>query len=233
MIKLDLDDIRAQFEHELTWRCDEIRMLHNQLAYITHEEYQRRFRKALVLMLYAHYEGFCHTALLIYVSCINETKIQCYQANEYIAAASMADIFRAYENTDAKCQVFARKLPDDTQLHRFARQADFVASMEHFQNETVCIPDDVVDTQSNLWPVILRKNMFRIGLPHDVFAKFEGSINRLLNHRNGLAHGMDRDGLEEQDYLDLERTALTIMENLILILMEALKEKRYLKAGVR
>jgi len=66
---MDLADIRAQLESELTWRQNEMRLLHNQLEFIEKYEEKKRYRKSLVVMLYSHYEGFCKTAFLIQREC--------------------------------------------------------------------------------------------------------------------------------------------------------------------
>jgi hypothetical protein len=38
-----------------------------------------------------------------------------------------------------------------------------------FTIRPVNIPDHVVDTEANLNPVVLRKNLYRLGLPYDLF----------------------------------------------------------------
>ena len=55
----ELENIRTQLEGELKWRLDEIHFLHNQQNHISNEKDQNCYRKALVVMLYSHFEGFC------------------------------------------------------------------------------------------------------------------------------------------------------------------------------
>ena len=59
---MDLDDVIAQIEEELTWRMDELRFLRNQLANIPDEKNKKRYRKTLIVMLYSYYEGFSKSA---------------------------------------------------------------------------------------------------------------------------------------------------------------------------
>ena len=94
---MNLADIRAQLEMELTWRQNEIRLLHNQLAFIEKEEEKNRYRKSLVVMLYSHYEGFCKMAFLIYINSVNKEGFKCIEMNDYIVTANFADIFAALE----------------------------------------------------------------------------------------------------------------------------------------
>jgi hypothetical protein len=55
---MNLADIRAELEDELQWRLEELRLLKNQLADLRTEQQRDRFRRVLVIMLYAHFEGF-------------------------------------------------------------------------------------------------------------------------------------------------------------------------------
>ncbi|SFA45932.1 hypothetical protein SAMN05192569_101072 [Parageobacillus thermantarcticus] len=233
MREIDLIDIRSQLEEEMTWRSNEIRLLRNQLAYIEDDEDKKRYRKALVVMLYSHYEGFCRTAFLIYVDAINKAKVLRKAANDYIVACSFAEEFQAYEDASRKPEIyrkiFGNKLPDDTKLHSYARQVDFISNMHSFLDKPVTIPDTVVDTESNLWPVVLKKILFRLGLPYDAFKEYEGQITMLLNRRNGIAHGRDKEGFDENTYSEIEKATFEVMKAVIEVIMSALKEKRYLK----
>jgi hypothetical protein len=81
-----------------------------------------------------------------------------------------------------------------------------------FNRFPVTIPDDFVDTESNLKPVVLRKILYRLGLPHDQFSQHEGKIDRLLRVRNKIAHGESRSGVTSTDYEELRRIVFQIME---------------------
>jgi hypothetical protein len=147
---MNLSDIRAQLEMELTWRQNEMRLLHNQLAFIEKDEEKNRYRKSLVVMLYSHYEGFCKTAFLIYINSVNKERLKCLEMNDYIVTANFAEIFIALEVPNAKCKIFKPKLPEDTKLHRFCRQVNFISELNNFLSKQVNIPEDVIDTESNL-----------------------------------------------------------------------------------
>src|SRR5215218_4504030 len=98
---MNIAQLWAQIEEDLMWRQDEIRFFQNQLETIKSEEDRDRFRRALVLLLYAHFEGFCKFALTLYAS-VNSSGITCGEATPAIAAASMSDLFRALNNPDKK-----------------------------------------------------------------------------------------------------------------------------------
>lgn len=228
---MNLDDIRAQLEEEMTWRLNEMRLLRNQLSLISDEEDRKRYRKALIVMLYSHYEGFSKTALSIYAHAINQERIPCSDASHCVAAASYAQVFKDFENPTKKSDIFRRVLPDDTQLHRFARQVDLIASLDNIRSREVKIPIDViVDTEMNLKPVVMRKILYRLGYPHDAFSAHEGKINLLLERRNGVAHGGEKSGLEQQPYEETEKAVYDVMDRLKIMIMQALRDRLYLKA---
>jgi hypothetical protein len=84
-VSVDLASIRAELESEQTWRHDEIRFLRNQLASICGNRRKMQFRRALVVMLYAHYEGFCKFALERYVRSVNDACLECCGARGCLA----------------------------------------------------------------------------------------------------------------------------------------------------
>ena len=52
---MTINDLREEMEIELTWRTDEFRMLKNNIAYIIKDEDKLKYRKSLVVMLYANF----------------------------------------------------------------------------------------------------------------------------------------------------------------------------------
>ena len=230
---MNIIEIRAQFEEELTWRLDEIRFLHNQLSYMRKEEDKMRCRKALVVMLYSHFEGFCKTALSIYATTINQENLTCSHVTDQIIAASLATVFQDFENTDKKSNIFRRDLPEDTNIHRFARQVELINVLEEIWMLPVNIPvDEVVATEANLKPSIMRKILYRLGLPHDAFKENEGKIHLLLNYRNSISHGAAKDGISEKTYQEIQTATTEIMSSLIKILTGALSDTKYLRTPV-
>lgn len=231
---MNLDEIRAEIELDLTWRQNEIRFLRNQLAYISSEQDRDRYRKSLVVMLYSHYEGFCKTALSIYADAINKESIKCLDAHECIVAAALADTFKDLENPNKKSKIFVNVLPDDSQLHRFARQVELIEKLDNIWQRVIQLPIEVViDMESNLTPVVLKKVLYRLGFPYDMFKDNEGRIHLLLNRRNNVAHGVRKDGISEKEYSEIEIAAYDIMRELIRMIYTALKNEIYLKATSR
>lgn len=229
----DLASVRAELESEQTWRQDEIRFLRNQLASISGNKRKMQFRRALVVMLYAHYEGFCKFALERYVRAVNDADIKCGEATAAVVAGSWRKIFTAIETGDQKSKVFKSRLPNDDRLHRFARRREFIEEFRDFESQVAEIPSDTIDTESNLWPIVMQKNLYLIGLDHEAFSQHDGNIRQLMHRRNNISHGLERDGLTAQKYNKIERAVFKIMDDLMTLLMDAIAMEHYKQSPVQ
>lgn len=232
MSSVDLAEFRAEMEVEREWRETEMRLLRNQLSLISSDEQRKIARKALVVMLYAHFEGVCKALLSMYVNRLNSLGLRVADVVPPIGAASLTEVFQALRDPNLKCAEFVRALPDDTALHRFARDRDFVEVAWKIAERSVQIdPDLVVDTESNLKPVVLKKILFRLGLDPGLAQPWEGAIHNLLNHRNSVAHGTARAGLEEDEYGHLEQVVTLVVDGLVKAVSDAVARQIYLAAG--
>lgn len=226
---MNLADLSAQMEAELAWRQDEIRFFQNRGATLAREEEKDQYRRALVLVLYAHFEGFCKFAFDLYRTAINNEQIACHDASPAIAAAGWARLFKELRDPSTKCDDFRHTLPDDSKLHRFARDREFMERTVEFSRLPVTIPDDFVDTESNLKPVVLRKILYRLGLPYEQFSEHAGKIDRLLRVRNKIGHGEMRSGVTARDYDELRMIVLEIMNAIKRQVLASLQHNHFLR----
>lgn len=218
-------------EKEREWRETEMRHLRNQLSLLPSEDQRKAARKALVVMLYAHFEGVSKALLSMYVSRINSLGLRVGEVIPHIGAASLAEVFGALRDPNRKCEEFARQLPNDAALHRFARDREFVEVAWKLAQRSVQIDaEEVVDTESNLKPVILKKILFRLGLNPDLAQPWESAIHLLLNRRNDVAHGTARAGLEEEEFAKLERAVSSVVDGIVKTVFNAVAQKMYLAA---
>ena len=148
-----------------------------------------------------------------------------------LMAASMNPEFNAYDNLDRKCDVFRRELPEDTVLHRFFRRVDFLDQLEDFKNAPLIIEDSVINTESNLWYVVLQKNLYKIGLPVDMFEQYRRDIDALVNRRNSIAHGNSRSGVTSQEFLNWEIKINRVMADITILIYDYANHKQYLQTS--
>jgi hypothetical protein len=226
---MDLVSYWAQIEQEQAWRTNEIRFFDNQASKLDNNE-QDKFRRANILLLYAHYEGFCKFVFTLYVNAINSEGLRCIDANHSLAAATLETLFYELRNPEAKATEFKNSAPDDKKLHLFARNKEFVERSADFYQRKVLIPDSFVDTESNLKPIVLRKNLYKLGFPFDGLQSIEGSIHRLLNLRNEIAHGAHGNGVGSKEYEEVRKSTFDVMNAVKRYVMDALSNKTYLRA---
>lgn len=227
---MKIEEFRTQLEEEMSWRSDEIRFFQNQCALIEKEENQDKFRRALVLLLYSNFEGLCKFALTLYVSAINSENIPCGSATRAVAAAALSDVFHYLRDGNGKIKNFAKMaLPDEKDLHRYGRDREFIENAVAIMERPIVISEKVVDAESNLNSSVLRKILYRLGLPHDQFSDIEPEIEKLLKLRNRIAHGETKEGIDEKLYETLRTSAFTIMNTVIRNISNAFSERQFLR----
>lgn len=209
-----------------------MRLFRNQVAALSDEEKRRIGRKGLVVMLYSHFEGATKAILSMYVNRLNALGLRVAEVSPSIGAASLEEVFLALRDPFKKCKEFIKSLPDDSALHRFAREREFVEVAWQVAQRTVEMDaDKLVDTESNLKPVVLKKILFRIGLDPELAEPWAGVINQLLNRRNAVAHGSERGGLEEKDYSKLEQAVTLVMDDLVKAVTDAVAREAFRAAA--
>lgn len=223
------EELRTAMEAELAWRQEELAFLKNQLSNIGDEWLKNKYRKSLVLMLYSHFEGFVKICLLSYIQYVNSLHLKRNLFNDELIASSMNREFNAFDNNDEKCSIFKKKLPEDRRLHRFYRRVNFLEELEEFKSKDMSISDETIDTESNLWYIVLQKNLYKVGLSIDLFDDLSKDIDSLVNRRNSIAHGTERAGVTEDEYLRWETKTYRVMEDMIRCIYYTVSHEKYLK----
>lgn len=212
---------------ELAWRQEELAFFKNQLNEVE-ESNKNKYRKSLVLILYSHMEGYIKIGLQTYIQYINSQGLNRKDVNTGLMVASMHKEFIAYENMERKSEFFRRSLPDDTRLHRLYRRVDFMEKMENFKEQELVIDDQIIDTESNLWYIVLQKNLYKIGLPVNLFDDYRNDIDALVNRRNSIAHGNFKSGVTDTEFSNWERKVSEILDGITRLLYDYAKNRRYL-----
>lgn len=226
------DELRANLELELAWRQEEIAFFKNQLNNISIEEDKNKYRKSLVLILYSHMEGFIKISLQTYIQYINNLNLNRNDVITGLMVAGMHKEFLAYENLDRKNEYFKRELPEDKKLHRLYRRVDFMEHIDELTDNPLEIDDTLIDTESNLWYIVLQKNLYKIGLPINLFDEYSSEIDSLVNRRNSIAHGNFRAGVTNTDFELWERNVVNILSGIIRIIYDYANNNRYMKYNI-
>lgn len=210
-------------------REGEVRLIERLLQQTSVEDEQAMLKRTLILLLYAHLEGFCKFALLSYTAALNALGLQCSEATYPIVSATLSRVFAALRDPNSKHNVFRRKLPDDSPLHLAAREQEFIESFDKVLHLPVAIPDRIVDTQSNLSGIVLKKIMFQLGLDYPAIDAHQSTINRLLGIRNAIAHGDRLKIPSDREVAEFSSTTFVLMRFLQGEIYTALRNRTYLK----
>lgn len=227
---MTLIDFIAEIEGDYAWRDDEIRFQHNIIDGLPELE-ANKLRRAAILTIYAHFEGYAKFCFEHFVNMINSLLITCGEVKYELAASTLYHVFEDLNRAESKSQIFKNSLPNDKRLNRLSRQSELLQRVAAIDAMIVNLPDDIADTDSNLKPVILKKLLFEVGLDYTKFDHLERKISRLLNVRNDIAHGGPRfkRGVLLADYNILRAMATEVMLEIKNSLVTAIRDSEYLR----
>jgi hypothetical protein len=220
------EQVFEELEDDRASREGEIRLVENVIGRSRSEEEQTMLRRSLILLTYAHLEGFCKFALTAYASAINALRISCRDASIPLVALTLSKVFAALRDLNSKHPEFS-KIVDDRDLHMLARERIFIENFEKIASRQVEIPDHAVDTKSNLSSIILKRNLFQLGLRYPVVAAHAGRIDRLLGVRNAIAHGDKLKIPKDADVKEYVQASFAVMKFVQDEVFSSLRDKIY------
>jgi hypothetical protein len=201
-----------QLEEDLKWRDKELVSLKQQviLADKSSIRYQALLR-AMWVLLYAHYEGFCKFTWDLYLDELEKLEIKRKECkDEFIKFSLEKEFKKAKKGSDNEVWDF---------IHR-----DFSLLLEDNLNFPVKLKTD-----SNLWPNLLKDNSSKAGLDCKLIDNHKIKIQTLVARRNKIAHGKINTISSIEEYQIYENAALDVMYELAVLVVDCLEKKLYLK----
>lgn len=110
----DILEFRGDMEESLSWRINEIVTLKNLLR----EDNHVPVVKTLIVMLYAHFDGFFKDCMECYIKYINSTELSLDKFSDSIITASLNREYAAFENRNKKCKELTSVPPTEEFLHK-------------------------------------------------------------------------------------------------------------------
>jgi hypothetical protein len=223
-------DAATELEEEQRLRTKEIYFLQNVCSGLRTDEDKDQMRRAMVVMLYSHFEGFAKFGFEVYRRAVESSNAKCTEVQSALACGALRDLFKAIRNPDQGSALLPVALNRIYELKPMAIERAFVEKAWDFGQRTVSVPEGFIDMESNLTPTVLRKNLYRLGLPHALFDQLGTSINKLLQFRNDIAHGARVGGITEVDYTQLQVAVFRMMDELKATLVSSIEKKAFLLA---
>lgn len=207
-----LTEFRNDMESSLSWRIEEYISLKNLLK----DENKVAVVKTLIVILYAHFEGFFKDCLEGYVKYLNSLNLKIGDFNDFLIAAALSREFSSFEDMNRKCKELTTVPPAEDFLHKFHRRKELSRIFtSRYLEKILRINDNVINTKSNLKYWVFQENFYILGLDDSDFKNYQKNIDRLVNLRNSVAHGSQKEPIEFDKYLKLEENIIELMEELI------------------
>ena len=222
----DIIEFRSDMEESLSWRIKEVVDLKNVLR----DDNKVPVVKTLVVMLYAHFEGFFKDCMECYIHYVNSSEIKLKMFTDAIIAASLNKEYAAFEDRNRKCRELISQPPVEDYLHKFHRRKELTQKfMSNYLEKKIRINEKIINTKSNLNYEVLQENLYILGLDYNYFQSRQNNINKLVRVRNGVAHGSQKEPIELDEYEILQDDIVETMEMLIVYLYEFCEDERYLR----
>jgi hypothetical protein len=202
-----------EIEEDLDWRWSELASIKIQILKADKSSVRHKaLLRALVVLLYAHYEGFCKFSWDLYLDSISKQKLKRKDCNDRFVRLSLSEKFGELRS-DLSSQG----------IWEFCT-TNFPSAMDDDLELTVRL-----DTKSNLWPNLLKDNSQEVGLECKMADYHKNLLKALVGRRNQIAHGRRELISDLHEYEKYEKAAFETMYELGLSVVECLEKKSYLK----
>ncbi|MGW5876874.1 MAE_28990/MAE_18760 family HEPN-like nuclease [Nocardiopsis terrae] len=214
--------MRAVLEGDLAWRMNEVRQLRNLQRNTPGRDSSDPLRRALLVMLYAHFEGYSKFSLEQYVGVINRASLNVSEVKSEIGAACLVERFKRYRSSEPSDPTD----PHSSRARQVIKDADFLDQMLRVQGKDVFLDSEqVTSAESNLSPAILRRNLRLLALDESGVHKFTNALNGLLRLRNGIAHGERMNLPSDPSFLKVEERIFGLCDHLTVLIYQAVRDE--------
>lgn len=192
-----LEHLNQRLTDDLIWRKKEIADLNNLIDTRSFSmSKQNMLLRSGITILYAHWEGYIKTVANSYLEFVVRQKLTYDElAINFVAIAMKTKLKEATETN--KATIF-------TEVTKFL--------LTQTSNRSSIPYEDIITTGSNLSSSILREISCILGLDYSFYGTREIIIDeQLLKRRNAIAHG-EYLLLDRNEYRDLQRQILEMME---------------------
>lgn len=210
------EQLENYLDDDLNWRKREI----TELLFIAKDTESVVLLKSMILLLYAHWEGFIKKSSKIYIKYIVEKKIPLKNLSDnFKAAALKGNITQCFETKDSL---------------NLSNELSFINKYLKLEEKKFKIsinPDDdfdksIIDTQSNLKPDVLKNIYGILGIQYkDALETRKNYISRNLLHvRNTIGHGSKYEDNTDDD-LVLEIADIERLKNIIILIIDNFRDE--------
>ncbi|MFJ8782905.1 MAE_28990/MAE_18760 family HEPN-like nuclease [Streptomyces sp. NPDC102476] len=221
---MNISELRLELEEDLAWRLEELRHLRNcLLGGSAVDQWEAKSMRAILVMQYAHLEGFTRNALSMYVDLINELGLLAHEVHPQLLASALAAEFK--ELTAASADP---ALESEGKLTRRAKShVSFLGRLRELSNSPLSIAAELaVSTEMNLGNDVLRRNLYMLGIPEDRVERSQYvAIEFVKTTRNDIAHGSRKEVIKAGLFEAHRKKCEQFMSDLARIITTAASEE--------
>lgn len=201
-------------ERDLKWREAELASLKKHAALSVPNSVERSsLLRALLAMLYAHYEGFTKFCWETLLDHIQSEGVSRSQLTKPFAMLSLEGEFKSLRGNTSSDYLW------DFAASRFNAALERSARFEEG-----CRPS----TESNLWPNVYEREAQKMELSCVIMDGHRQTLKSLVSRRNDIAHGKENMLRDLDEYQKFEEAVVSVMHELALSVLSSAEEKSYL-----
>jgi len=205
--------ISKYIEDDLDWRHAELVSLKKLVSDADKDSVRQvALLRALWALLYAHYEGFCKYAWDLYLEFLQKEGVKRKDCEPHIIKLSLLKDFKEMRGDLSPTSIM-----------------DFCEKKYKLLLQDTIEFEIKLETESNLWPNLLRDNLILLGLPHVMVDTNILKLKTLVKRRNDIAHGKKMIIKNLEEYKKYEEAAFSVMYELALELVDSVEKKKHLK----
>jgi hypothetical protein len=229
---MEISNLEDLLYEDWTWRKTEI----SELIIIAETEEKNVLLKSIILLLYAHWEGYIKKSSKTYLKFISDNKIEVSRLTDnfkYFAMKGLAqEVLKSSETLTTSNDISFIKRFNEINLKTIDKLIQI-----NLENER---DKSIIDTQDNLTPTVFKKILDIIGLRylHGYEAKNTHIERNLVKYRNSIGHGNKKLSssedfiLELNSLLELRDIIFLIIENFRDDIIQFAKEEYYLQKNI-
>ena len=174
-------------------------------------------------MLYAHYEGFCLSALSTFLEEVKKSGATREQCEMPLMLFSLEETFRKVRKTT----------PPTPDFHTFCSTEFPTLMAAAIDFEVDKDGEYVLSGRSNLYGQDLKEHCYTMCLTETCIDTNSKRLGLLVTRRNKIAHGREEVVKDLAEYKQYEDAAILVMHDLAVAIVDALNNKTYLKPAFR
>ncbi|MBF0339641.1 MAG: hypothetical protein HQL95_01595 [Magnetococcales bacterium] len=201
-----------EIENDLKWREEELAALKKMLFDSDKDSIKNQaLLRSLVVLLYAHFEGYCKFLWDLYLSVIEKSNTKRSKLIDEVAILSLSSTIKDVRN----------KSEDDIYNLLINNSSNLLNSPVKFESK--------LTADSNLKSHIYKENNRKINIKTETIDEHEKIINNLVGRRNEIAHGERNPIKNINDYKKYEHSVQIVMHDLAVKILDAIEKKKFIK----